>query len=37
LGKRGTFAQITDRYRPEELIGQRVVAVIDFRRSGLPT
>jgi tRNA-binding protein len=30
LGKKKTSAQITDKYRPEALIGRQVVAVVNF-------
>jgi tRNA-binding protein len=30
LGVKRSSAQITDRYRPEDLVGRRVVAVVNF-------
>ncbi|MGB3181311.1 MAG: tRNA-binding protein [Cyclobacteriaceae bacterium] len=30
LGQKKTSAQITDKYRPEDLIGKQVVAVVNF-------
>lgn len=30
LGQKKTSAQVTDKYRPEDLIGKQVVAVVNF-------